>query len=912
MKRTPARRRNSIQLSRLSFRLAWRDILAHRARSLLIVALIALPVAALAAAATVAASTQPLPQETAQRELGQTQARLSVADGYPLPLTQHPLNESLILGIGEADPDLVPASLDAAAPDGHATLTESLGAVDVLKGEVPVSVELAAVDALDPAFAGKYELADGAAPGAGEVLASQGLMERLGIGVGDRINTADGSYTVSGVLHQTGVLKSAEVLYVAPAHPLSDFADRDRLYLAGDAPLAWAEVRALNRVGVVALSRAVIMNPPAAEDYADFGALSSTIKPEMVLLGAVAGLLALAETTMLAGAAFAVGVRKQRRALALLSATGAEASRLQGVVLSSGIILGGIAGFGGAVLGLGLAWLTTTAFHAADVLPIPGYHVPWPALALIALLGTVAALIAALVPARAVARQDAFAALRSSQAPPQQPARIRTALVLLTTALVSGSAGGLLAAGGSATSGSLRFVVSLVALGSAALCLLLGLVMLTGRVLETVASLAGRLPVPLRMAARDATRNRARSVPSIAAILAATAMATLAMTGTAAFYEKAKNDHHWTLQETDAVLGLQQLEEPASPGQAGTLEQLDHQPLLDAVEDVMGPVHQSMIISSVMSACTDLYNCTQYQMAIPETNTCPQPDGTAPDPADWRCADAPTGASGFPQLLVGGESELAALLGKEPDAQTLSALETGSAVLLNPVYEDSGKATIEVIDPSGGGAIGEKLGPSVVESHELNAFLTEGVRDIDVMGMISPQTADELGIPTWDYGLWVDMERTPTTDEADRVQQQLASTNSTNTPFAYEPGPPAGSQIIAWSVAAFAALVALTAAGITAGLALADGRADQTTLAGVGAAPRMRKALAAAQSLLTSGIGGTLGVVAGLLPAIAILALIRDYSVIVPWAQVIAVLIVVPLLGAVAAWLSTRSLPQMR
>lgn len=60
-------------------------------------------------------------------------------------------------------------------------------------------------------------------------------------------------------------------------------------------------------------------------------------------------------------------------------------------------------------------------------------------------------------------------------------------------------------------------------------------------------------------------------------------------------------------------------------------------------------------------------------------------------------------------------------------------------------------------------------------------------------------------------------------------------------------------------------------AGQTRGLA-ADGRADLSTLAAVGASPRVRRALSMSQSAVIAGIGSLLGAAAGLGGAIAVLA----------------------------------------
>lgn len=62
----------------------------------------------------------------------------------------------------------------------------------------------------------------------------------------------------------------------------------------------------------------------------------------------------------------------------------------------------------------------------------------------------------------------------------------------------------------------------------------------------------------------------------------------------------------------------------------------------------------------------------------------------------------------------------------------------------------------------------------------------------------------------------------------------------------------------------------LGASGIASGLAAAEGRADLSTLAAVGASPGLRRRLAASQAVVTGGLGTLLGTAAGLVPAVGL------------------------------------------
>ena len=69
----------------------------------------------------------------------------------------------------------------------------------------------------------------------------------------------------------------------------------------------------------------------------------------------------------------------------------------------------------------------------------------------------------------------------------------------------------------------------------------------------------------------------------------------------------------------------------------------------------------------------------------------------------------------------------------------------------------------------------------------------------------------------------------------------------------------------------------------------------------------MRKTLAAAQSLSIAGLGTGLGVLAGFVPAMALIGAVDSLDLVVPWTLLAAGIAGVPLLAAASAWLLTRA-----
>ncbi|MFC3505093.1 FtsX-like permease family protein [Micromonospora krabiensis] len=118
-------------------------------------------------------------------------------------------------------------------------------------------------------------------------------------------------------------------------------------------------------------------------------------------------------------------------------------------------------------------------------------------------------------------------------------------------------------------------------------------------------------------------------------------------------------------------------------------------------------------------------------------------------------------------------------------------------------------------------------------------------------------------------------------------------------------------------LAAAAGLITVGAAGIATGLAAAEGRADLSTLAAVGASPGVRRMLSLCQAGVIAGLGSALGIVAGLGTAALVLfstnrqyadswPVQEPYPLVVPWTA-LGVLALVPLVTMLGAGLFTRS-----
>ena len=240
-------------------------------------------------------------------------------------------------------------------------------------------------------------------------------------------------------------------------------------------------------------------------------------------------MLALATIGMLLIALVGVGgftvlAQRRLRSLGMLGAQGASDQHIRLVVRANGVVVGVAGTVIGAVLGL-IGWLAyrpileSEAHHVIGVFALP-WKVILPAMA----LAIVASYFAASRPARQITRTPIVTALSGRPAPPKR--LHRTALpgiIFLAVAF------GLLTYSGASSNGggTGELVLGLVAL-------VVALILLAPFCLTALARLGRHAPIPVRLALRDLARYRARSGSALAAISLGVLIAVLICVETAA------------------------------------------------------------------------------------------------------------------------------------------------------------------------------------------------------------------------------------------------------------------------------------------------------------------------------------------------------------------------------------------
>ncbi|MEV4900387.1 FtsX-like permease family protein [Citricoccus sp. NPDC055426] len=1034
---------------RSAARMAARDLRRHRWRTVLILLLIGLPVFAVSFGSVIVASTE-LPTDAEEREQvlwgydGYLTQGLFDPDDLQSPTDLYGAVDAQSAAEGLHAPAVDVAALNAAAshwpvcPQGagcsvldavpagtEATLLTSGSGTLTVPGST-LDVRLVLADFTDEKLQGpdrRFQLVDGALPGEGEVLASSGLRDELesareraatrGLEAGptDRVELelpgADSAaeLAVSGTLldridvfpSPLGLFQPMElwesVLYVqagsetAQALTASGFTEEGDVsaYLSGDVPEDYAAYRAYNQAGFSVLFEPVMSQPgpvqAAFEDQYDPSGAWMSLLPLMFV-----GVLALAEAGLLAGAAFAVGARQQRRSTALLSVTGAEPATLRQTMVFSGLWCGLAGAIGGALLGVaggvGVVW----AAQARHV-PVYGPHVPWWPVVAAVVLGLVCAVVAAWIPARAVAGQNAWAAIKGAtgERRPVSRAVLVTGLVLtavgLLLALVASVVGMALPTLGALLEALPWLAVALVA---SALVLLVGVLMLLPGTVTGVAHLAGRLPVSLRMAARDAHRNRSRTVPVAAAVVAATAVGAAVLTSFA--LTDADNGEQngayrhgspgpdtgylWVQDAEGIERMLRQEALYAVDGQEPTAAQLGLYAggvggavrQLQAAAATPGAPHlvAHWEVHGVQPTCEVLGtdDCSELLPLYPQDSACRVPVPTQDTVDDRRAAvdeavyamtraeAAACGVSGGGAGNLANADPMSTLMVVDPlrpetvplpllggDEDLLAAVQSGQAVVFDPEFVDEegritlGEFTTDLEEVPGvtlgeadrawfeqmeadGDPMAGQLGISAAEGRNM-LWEPERTRTLDAVQAPGPDGDHPIAIipVTALTGLAQDMAldgvlarfaEPVTADQSMLVNDLLAGDDLWMSSMAQTGGDRFPVQ---WLVTGLVALLVISVAGLTTGLALADARRDQAVLSSVGAPPGTRRSMAAAQTFTGALLGTALGVPVGAIAVVGI-GLIQFYSAgWIPWPQLVVLVAGVPVLAAALTWL---------
>lgn len=843
---------------RTALRVARRSVRRHLGRSLLIIALIALPVMA-----------------------------ATVADGIVRTLTDRETDLDQAMGAADVRITLNAGKrfdIERALPAGARAVPLSTPYVDgslrLSVGDRIVRTRPRLVVLGDPLTAHLARLTAGRLPrNPGETLVTPPLAEKLGLLNADgglrphaTVGAATGPrVTVTGLAVEPYCLTCAEVVAM-PDSLLT------RSALAGSPHAVGYLVDLPPGFDAAALARALPADEVTAttresfQDGAPFGAYLAEAVTQPILLFAGLALIGIVIT---AGAAFAVGARGQMRELGLVAVNGGTAKHVRRIVLAQGIVLGVLGAATGLVAGAVVMVLGVPLWQRITGQLMENPRFGWGELSAAAAMGVLASVLASVVPAFGVARTrpaDALAGRLHSTAPRTRTRILGGAMILAGTAAVLVSA--VVIQGRTAQHQQLldRYGTAppldrtLPVLGTLAgvVFAMAGLILVMPAVVAAVGRLGDLLPLSGRLAVRDAVRHRHRTVAAGAAI-----MVTVAASVVTAF-----------------VFSARTASEPRSlPANTVTAE-IDLVAAFDADPDWRR--------QQIDHAVTTVTRAVPGAVTVPITFVTPFGDSSF---GPGVVAEPRTACRGSLASVAVGTPELIELVtGRAPDAGARAALAEGKAVTYDPCLAGrDGTVALSGFAPDR-----TTLPVHVASATRTPTWVLPKV-------FVSPETVAAHG-----WAQHTDSMAVTYPSPADLDAVRAAVDDAGLDLFVAES---TGGYVtgLYYLLAGLAAMVAFLGAGVTVALSATDGRADLATLSALGASGYRRRTLAGAHAMVVTVLGTSSGLAVGAGAAFAAVPIMGMPSLAVPWQHLLLTTLAVPLLASLVAAVATPSrLPVVR
>jgi putative ABC transport system permease protein len=381
-----------------------------------------------------------------------------------------------------------------------ARIAHRFGRVDVIENEtitVPGSVQTYSLRAQSPH--GPFgqpmlSLTSGHYPaGPGQVALTGGLASELGLRIGDTWREAGAVRRVVGIVANPQDLVQ-EFALVAPGQVSAPA----QITVLFDAP----------GVAPRSLGKNVLSRTSAAN--------TNVINPVTISLAAATlGMLLIA---LVGVGGFTVLAQRRLRSIGMLGAQGATDAHVGLVVRANGFATGVVGAVAGFALGLA-AWLVYRPRAEVSAHHVMGaFQLPWLVIVVSMVLAVMTASLAAVAPARAVARVPIVAALAGRPPIPRQARRwagpAGAGLLVVAFFLIGLASENATSAAADAGNKSTLFLTLIVGL----IVLCAGVVLVAPTCLALLARAARRAPIAVRLAVRDLARYRVRSGAALGAI----------------------------------------------------------------------------------------------------------------------------------------------------------------------------------------------------------------------------------------------------------------------------------------------------------------------------------------------------------------------------------------------------------
>ncbi|WP_374928001.1 FtsX-like permease family protein [Kytococcus sedentarius] len=902
---------------RLALRVGAREARRSWGRSAVIVSMVSLPLVLIAASLVVTFTILTTPQEAVPSQMGQGQAYISPAHTLRgSPDGKEYGGQSLD---GSDHSDTSDRTLTASA----AEVAERLGGTAVARGhgmDLSLWVDgqhrqvssVLALDLTNPVLHDIAPLKEGRYPrtpdevvvtevGVAEGLPTEGV---LGAAVTPEGTSGGETLEPTDELRVVGVVDPAEYDYAwvvaLPGTLGTPVADAQTqivppwgseppevdgqtwaygFVVTGDRPVRWEDIEWANARGWVVASRAEILDPSAAALAGDaqYSALHGGEFPRAsialpIAMGATALTLILLQASLMAGPAFAVGYARQRRSLALLASNGASRRQVTRYLAGQALVLGVITALIAVVAGTGLGVL---AVRFADprwpAIPFGPLEIPWLPLLGVFATAVLAVIVSAMFPALKLLRSDVATGLRTGFTT-RRPAR---SLPLVGLVLAGASAAVVLALEPTSDEQGMVFALSLAVLVISSLLLVPWLI-------HAASGVARHLSAGPRLALRDLTRQRMRSVPTVGAIVGATvALVTVAMVGPAV---QATFDAEYRSQappggahamdrapagEEDGTSGVTQLQDAvasAAPG-AHVLEVYDRvsgSPAGEAVrreaEAAGGRVAERLVLNG--GACT----AAAWRDNLEKGLTTQLRKGSEAIPEmGWRCEDLNGDLPSVDLTLVNREDLEHWGVHPEVREDLLAGRVATTFLWEGGSGPDHLLAVPEMSEIEASSDARLELPPVTMPEVEVASHHRDVWPASLGHAVILTERARELGLQPSEEPTWAAVSNLGSRQTTDDVAEAAPGWLLT-----YEEGPNTLPQRATLVLAGLLGLLMVLASVIGAALRQSESAADDASLAAVGAPTGLRRNSAVWNAVVAGGLGVVIGCLVGLVPGVAL------------------------------------------
>lgn len=409
-----------------------------------------------------------------------------------------------------------------------------------------------------------------------------------------------------------------------------------------------------------------------------------------------------------------------------------------------------------------------------------------------------------------------------------------------------------------------------------------GFVLLIPGLIGAIARAGSRLPLLARLAVRDAERHRHRTGPVTTAItIVVTCSVALAFLLAGSFHAEDLHRQPALPPNTLAV----------TRGDASTSTMLRGATLAAA----QLPRGQRFTLSVPRPAANERWPTGPgggftVLSVIRQDSSCP------PDLSDQVCSSFAISPGG--PIAIGGENAVTRLIaGPGFNAAARHALADGKVLVFDAT----------MLDRTGNVHVAAPRRELRLPGHLVASARTYGLFP---SALVAARVARAQGWALRSDSALITYGAHASPDEVDAA---LTAVDQTGAAATRDTGSQKPRNLVLGLTAAVAAFITLVGVVISVALSVAEGRADLATLAAVGAPPGRRRALMASQALLVGGLGIALGVGLGTFIAYTARTTTGSQDFVIPWANLAATAIGVPLLAAAVAGLCTRArMPMVR